>query len=173
MIELSLKWICVRNLLLESWIQGENNHKSTADNCSQEEMTAQIASGDSLVKHGQWNLWKKQANHKPSFKAAFFLSAWTNRWALHHSPSRHEDWLCEQSTRLHGSEKDSRSKGCLLRKAGLFPTTPQEDRKYSLRCKTQAESESMTQGNTWLVWVSSDSLSRKKSGDSVGHISNP
>lgn len=52
MMELALKYICVRNLLLKSWIQGENNHKSTADNCSQEEMTTQTASGDSLVKHG-------------------------------------------------------------------------------------------------------------------------
>lgn len=94
-MELALKCICVRNQQMKSWIQGENNHKSTADNCSQEEMTSQIASGDSLVKHGHWNLWKKQATHKPSSKAAFFLSAWTNRWALHHPPSRHKDWLCE------------------------------------------------------------------------------
>lgn len=52
MMELALKCICVRNMLLKSWIQCENNHKSTADNCSQEEMMVQIASGDSLVKYG-------------------------------------------------------------------------------------------------------------------------
>lgn len=75
-------------------------------------------------------------------------------------------WLC-------GSEKDSRSKGCLLRKARVFPRTPQEAWKYSLRCKTWAELEPITQRNAWFVWVSNDRLSMKGSGQSAGHISNP
>lgn len=52
MTELSLNYICVRNLLLKGWMQGENNQKSTAESCCQEDMTAQIASEDSLVKYG-------------------------------------------------------------------------------------------------------------------------
>jgi len=38
---------------------------------------------------------KRKATHKPSLKAVFFLSAGANRWALHHSPSRDKDWLCQ------------------------------------------------------------------------------
>ena len=52
MAAFSLKYICLRNLLLKAWMQGGNNHKSMAEICCQEEMTAQIASGDSLVKYG-------------------------------------------------------------------------------------------------------------------------
>lgn len=40
-------------------------------------------------------LEKNKATHKPSLKAPFFLSVWANSWALHHSPSRHKDRLCQ------------------------------------------------------------------------------
>lgn len=150
MTELSLNYICARNLLLKGWMQGENNHKSTAESCCQEDTTAQIASEDSLVKYGHWHLWKKQATHKPSLKAAFF----SYQPGLTDGPCI-IPWADTKtsfvSTWLYGSKKDSRSEGCPLRKARLFPRTAWEARKHSWRCKTGAELGPEIQGNTWLA----------------------
>lgn len=115
-------------------------------------MTTQIASGDSLVKHTDIETsgkYKQPTSH-PS-RQFFFLSAWTNRWALHHSPSRHKDWLCEHMAvwKWEGFQKE----GLSAEKGRALPEDTTRSQKYSLRCKTRAELEPMTQGNAWLVWV--------------------
>lgn len=175
---LSFLWniyLCVRNLLLKAWMQGENNHKSTSEllpvgndhSYCFWRFTRQTWTLKNSGQHlkNSWTLWKKQATHKPSLKAAFFLSA-----GLTDGP-----YITPQAdtktgfviTRLHGSKKDSRSEGCLLRKARLFPRTLQVARKYSWKYKTWTEIGTETQGNTWLVWVSNDWLSQEKACDTT------
>lgn len=82
-------------------------------------MTARIASGDSPVNCGHRTSGKNKATHKPSLKAAFFLSVWANSWALHHSPSRHKDRLCQHEAAW---KRGGFQKGGLSAEKGQAPT---------------------------------------------------
>lgn len=84
---------------------------------------------------------KHKATHRPSLKAAFFLSAGANRWALHHSSSRHKDQLCQH--RAAWKQEEFQKWGLSAEKGQALP----EDTTRSQ--KTFAEVQNISKIRTW------------------------